>query len=63
MPNTVNENYKNLIEDFLEEKEVLLKKLESKGAHALKLKALKSEISRCKRVLAGKPYDRRDKER
>ena len=41
--NDVNANYRNLIEELLEEKEALLK----------------SEISRCKRVLAGKPYDRR----
>ena len=59
--NNANENYKNLIEDFLAEKEELLKKYESKGAHALQIKALKSEIKRCKRVLAGKPYDRRTK--
>lgn len=57
--NDVNVNYRNLIEDFLEEKEALLKKLETKGAHALQIKALKSEINRCKRVLEGKPYDRR----
>ena len=57
--NTLNENYKNLIEDLLEEKEELLKKLETKGAHALRIKALKSEINRCKRVLEGKQYDRR----
>jgi chromosome segregation ATPase len=55
----VNKNYKNLIEDLLVEKEELLKKLESKGAHALRIKALRSEINRCKRVLAGKTYDRR----
>ena len=55
----VNQNYRNLIEDLLEEKEALLKKLETKGAHALQLKALRSEIGRCKRVLDGKPYDRR----
>lgn len=54
----INENYKNLIEDFLEEKEALLKKLETKGAHALQIKALRSEIKRCKRVLEGKPYSR-----
>ena len=54
----INENYKNLIEDLLEEKEALLKKLETKGAHALQIKALKSEIRRCKRVLEGKPYSR-----
>ena len=59
MDNTINQNYRNLIEDFLEEKEALLKKLESRGAHALQIKALKSEIRRCKRVLEGKPYDRR----
>ena len=57
--NTVNENYRNLIEDLLEEKESLLKKLETKGAHALQIKALRSEINRCKRVLEGKQYDRR----
>ena len=57
--NTVNENYRNLIEDLLEEKEVLLKKLESKGAHALRINALRSEIRRCKRVLEGKQYDRK----
>jgi hypothetical protein len=57
--NAVNENYRNLIEDLLAEKEELLKKLEAKGAHALQIKALRSEINRCKRVLAGKPYDRR----
>ena len=57
--NTVNENYRNLIEDLLEEKELLLKKLETKGAHALQIKALRSEINRCKRVLEGKQYDRR----
>ena len=54
----INENYKNLIEDLLEEKEALLKKFETKGAHALQIKALKSEIRRCKRVLEGKPYSR-----
>ena len=59
--NTVNENYKNLIEDFLAEKEELLKKLEAHGAHALRIKALRSEIRRCKRVLEGKRYDRRSK--
>ena len=53
------DSYKNLIEDLLEEKEALLTKLESKGAHALRIKALKSEIARCKQVLAGKPYERR----
>ena len=57
--NTINENYKNLIEDLLAEKEDLLKKLETKGAHALRIKALRSEINRCKRVLEGKQYDRR----
>ena len=57
-PNEINKNYKNFIEDLLEEKEALLKKYETKGAHALKVKALKSEIRRCKRVLEGKPYDR-----
>ncbi len=57
--NTVNENYRNLIEDLLEEKELLLKKFETKGAHALQIKALRSEINRCKRVLEGKQYDRR----
>lgn len=55
----VNKNYRNLIEDLLEEKEKLLKKLEAKGAHALQIKALRSEINRCKRVLEGKRYDRR----
>ncbi len=55
-----NNNYRNLIEDLLAEKEVVLKKLETKGAHALQIKALKSEINRCKRVLAGKPYNRRE---
>lgn len=59
--NEVNKNYKNLIEDLLEEKEALLKKFEAKGAHALKIKALRSEINRCRRVLEGKPYDRRYK--
>ena len=59
MNDTVNESYRNLIEDFLEEKEELLKKLESKGTHALRIKALKSEIRRCKRVLEGKRYDRK----
>ena len=59
MQYTVNENYRNLIEDLLEEKEELLKKLEAKGAHALRINALRSEIRRCKRVLEGKPYDRR----
>ena len=54
------DNYKNLIEDLLTEKEALLTKLEAKGAHALRIKALRSEISRCKRVLAGKPYERRN---
>jgi hypothetical protein len=58
--NDVNINYRNLIEDFLEEKELLLKKLETKGAHALRIKALKNEINRCKRVLEGKTYNRRD---
>lgn len=57
--NTVNENYRNLIEDLLTEKEELLKKLEAKGSHALRIKALRSEIHRCKRVLDGKQYDRR----
>lgn len=57
--NTINENYKNLIEDLLTEKEELLKKLESKGAHALRIKSLRSEINRCKRVLEGKPYNKR----
>ena len=57
--NDVNTNYRNLIEDLLEEKEALLKKLETKGAHALQIKAVRSEINRCKRVLAGKQYDRR----
>lgn len=57
--NTINENYRNLIEDLLEEKETLLKKLESKGAHAQRINALRSEIRRCKRVLEGKSYDRR----
>lgn len=52
-------NYRNLIEDLLTEKKSLLKKLESRGAHALQIKALKSEINRCQRVLDGKPYDRR----
>lgn len=56
---TVNRNYRNLIEDLLEEKEALLRKLETKGAHALQINALRSEIRRCKRVLDGKPYDRR----
>ena len=56
---TVNENYRNLIEDLLYEKEELLKKLESKGAHALRINALRSEIRRCKRVLEGKPYTRK----
>ncbi|MBO5828886.1 MAG: hypothetical protein J6R59_10615 [Paludibacteraceae bacterium] len=59
MNDTVNESCRNLIEDFLEEKEELLKKLESKGTHALRIKALKSEIRRCKRVLEGKRYDRK----
>ena len=58
--NDVNVNYRNLIEDLLEEKETLLKKLEIKGAHALQIKALRSEINRCKRVLEGKQYDRRN---
>jgi hypothetical protein len=58
--NTVNENYRNLIEDLLEEKELLLKKLETKGAHALRIKALRSEINRCRRVLEGKPYHRKN---
>ena len=56
------DSYRNLIEDFLEEKEELLKKLESNGTHPLRIKALKSEIRRCKRVLEGKRYDRRRKE-
>ena len=55
-------NYRNLIEDFLEEKEELLKKLEAHGTHPLRIKALKSEIRRCKRVLEGKKYDRKRKE-
>lgn len=53
-------SYKNLIEDFLEEKEILLEKLEANGTHPLRTKALKSEIRRCKRVLEGKRYDRRN---
>ena len=52
-------NYRNLLEDLLAEKQALLKKLEAKGAHALQINALRSEIRRCQRVLAGKPYDRR----
>jgi hypothetical protein len=52
-------NYRNLVEDLLEEKTKLLAKLETKGAHALQINALRSEIRRCKRVLEGKPYDRR----
>ena len=55
------QNCINLIEDFLEEKEALLQKLENTGAHALRIKALKSEIRRCKRVLDGKPYNRNKK--
>lgn len=57
------ESYRNLIEDFLEEKEELLKKLESRGTHPLRIKALKSEIRRCQRVLMGKPYSRRNNSR
>lgn len=56
--NTEIQNYRNLIEDLLEEKELLLKKLEAKGAHAMRINALRSEIRRCKRVLEGKSYDR-----
>ena len=52
-------NYRNLLEDLLAEKQALLKKLETKGAHALQINALRSEIRRCQHVLAGKPYDRR----
>lgn len=55
----MNTNYRNLIEDILSEDTALLKKLESKGAHALQIKALKSRIRRCQRVLDGKPYDRK----
>lgn len=53
------QNYKNLLEDLLVEKENLLKKLETKGAHALQINALRSEIRRIQRVLDGKPYDRK----
>lgn len=59
--NDIN-SYRNLIEDLLAEKKALLRKLETKGAHALQINALRSEIRRCQRVLAGKPYDRRTKE-
>ena len=55
------DNYRNLIEDLLEEKEELLKKLEANGAHALRIKSLKSEIRRCKRVLDGQRYDKKRK--
>lgn len=55
------ENYRNLVEDLLEEKEELLKKLETNGAHPLRIKALKSEIRRCKLVLEGRRYDRKRK--
>jgi hypothetical protein len=55
-------NYRNLIEDLLAEKKALLRKLESEGAHALRINSLRSEIRRCQRVLEGKPYDRRTKE-
>lgn len=55
-------NYRNLIEDLLAEKQALLRKLEAKGAHALQINSLRSEIRRCQRVLEGKPYDRRTKE-
>ena len=58
--NGINQNYQNLIEDLIIEKENLLKKYEAKGAHALQIKALKSEINRCKLVLEGRPYNRRN---
>ena len=53
------DNYRNLLEDLLTEKTALLAKLESKGAHALQINSLRSEIRRIQRVLDGKPYDRR----
>lgn len=53
------QNYINLLEDLLTEKTALLAKLEAKGAHALQINALRSEIRRIQRVLDGKPYDRR----
>ena len=53
------QNYINLLEDLLVEKEALLTKLEAKGAHALQINSLRSEIRRIQRVLDGKPYDRR----
>lgn len=54
------DNYRNLLEDLLTEKTALLTKLETKGAHALQINALRSEIRRIQRVLDGKPYDRRN---
>lgn len=53
------ENYRNLLEDLLIEKEALLTKLKTKGAHALQINSLRSEIRRIQRVLDGKPYDRK----
>lgn len=53
------ENYIALLEDLLYEKEQLLPKLQANGTHALRIKALKSEIRRIKRVLAGKPHTRK----
>ena len=57
----MDENCKALLEDLLFEKQKLLKKLETNGTHALRIKALKSEMRRIQRVLDGKPYDRKHK--
>ena len=55
----MEENYKALLEDLLYEKQQLLFKLEAHGTHALRIKALKSEIRRIQRVLDGKPHTRK----
>jgi chromosome segregation ATPase len=57
----MDKNCKALLEDLLFEKQELLKKLETNGTHALRIKALKSEMRRIQRVLDGKPYDRKHK--